>query len=375
MILKERISFIRKISLSLFIFSLLSLLGSLWLQNTLADFKFRKLNFDEKTDQSGIFKKRIVIGETADCSEKTNICYSSEDFGFFEASETLGKCFKNKFDATYKVENDILKDRKFLFLNNELKTNNEINKIKPKYRNKEIEILLKISDVEDENCIRNYKYYSFYKIFPFYFEFLYDLKKISTLGTSVSINPFINGETSISNIVKRFPINLVFKPLLFISVILMYLYWKNYNYLFKEILNSKNNKFVLFGIASAIFLFFHVLFLGMEIDNKIFKLLRKLVIVFFILSEIIAQFLLSIKLFKNKRNLRYYCNTYIINIKLLFVIVIATVSIFVIFILLMYDLSNKVDYILEWNYFAGLLFYYLLSALMWKKLTSNPSTS
>ena len=155
----------------------------------------------------------------------------------------------------------------------------------------------------------------------------------------------------------------------------MYLYWKNYNYLFKEILNSKNNKFVLFGIASAIFLFFHVLFLGMEIDNKIFKLLRKLVIVFFILSEIIAQFLLSIKLFKNKRNLRYYCNTYIINIKLLFVIVIATVSIFVIFILLMYDLSNKVDYILEWNYFAGLLFYYLLSALMWKKLTSNPSTS
>ena len=167
----------------------------------------------------------------------------------------------------------------------------------------------------------------------------------------------------------------VFKPLLFISVILMYLYWRSYNYLFFEILNSRKNKFVFFGIASAILLFFHVLFLGMEIDNKIFKLLRKLIIVFFILSEIIAQFLLSIQLFKNKKNLNNYCNSYIINIKLLFVIMITTISVLVLFILIIYDLPSKVDYILEWNYFAGLLFYYLLSALMWKKLTNNPTSA
>jgi len=208
-----------------------------------------------------------------------------------------------------------------------------------------------------------------YEIFPHYFEFLYNLKKISNLGSNEKINPFIYGESSISNIVKRFPINLVFKPFLFISVILMYLYWKNYSYLFIEILNSRNNKFVFFGIASALFLFLHILFLGMEIDNKIFKLLRKLVIAFFILSEIIAQFLLTIKLFKNKKNLSYYCNSYIINIKLLFIIAITTTSSIVIFILLIYDLSTRVDYILEWNYFAALLFYYLLSALMWKKRT------
>jgi hypothetical protein len=107
----------------------------------------------------------------------------------------------------------------------------------------------------------------------------------------------------------------------------------------------------------------------MEIDSKIFKLLRKLIIIFFILSEIAAQSLLSIKLFKNKKNLSYYCNSYIINIKLLFIIAIATISSIVIFILLIYDLSTRVDYILEWNYFAALLFYYLLSALMWKKRT------
>ena len=68
-----------------------------------------------------------------------------------------------------------------------------------------------------------------------------------------------------------------------------------------EILNSRNNKFVFFGKASALFLFLHIIFLGMEIDSKNFNLLRKLVIVF-ILSEIIAQFLLTIKLFKNKKS-------------------------------------------------------------------------
>ena len=113
----------------------------------------------------------------------------------------------------------------------------------------------------------------------------------------------------------------------------------------------------------------------MEIDNKIFKLLRKIIIVLFILSEIIAQFLLTINLYKNKENLKNYCNVFIINLKMFFVITIFSVSMFVIFILLIYDLSSKVDYILEWNYFAGLLFYYLLSALMWKKLTSNPASS
>ena len=147
----------------------------------------------------------------------------------------------------------------------------------------------------------------------------------------------------------------------------MYLYWNSYKHLFTEILESNNKKFFYFGIASAVFLFFHVLFLGMEIDNKVFKLIRKLVIIFFILSEILAQYFLSIQLFKNKEKLIQYCNSFIINIKLIFVIIIALVSFIVIAILLIYDLSSKVDYILEWNYFAGLLFFYFLSFLMWKK--------
>ena len=108
----------------------------------------------------------------------------------------------------------------------------------------------------------------------------------------------------------------------------------------------------------------------MEIDNKIFKLLRKLIIVFFILFEIIAQSLLSIQLYKNKKKLNQFCNLSIINIKLLFVIIIGLISVIVVILLLIFDLTSKVDYILEWNYFAALLFYYFLSFVMWKKKTS-----
>ena len=364
MVLNKRINFIRKISLSLFIFSLLSLIGSLWLQNTIAGFKFNKNFYDEKTNISGIFKKKI------NCSDNLEQCKSNIDFSFFEFSKKLGNCFDNEYKFYYIVDNEILENRYHLFIDiNSDDTILKTSKLKPQFINKDVEFVLKLTDKKNENCIRNYKYYKLYEVFPHYFEFLYDVKHNSHLGSNEKINPFIYGESSISNIVKRFPINLVFKPLLFISVILMYLYWKNYSYLFIEILNSRNNKFVFFGIASALFLFLHILFLGMETDSKIFKLLRKLVIVFFILSEIIAQFLLTIKLFKNKKNLSYYCNSYIINIKLLFIIAIATISSIVIFILLIYDLSTRVDYILEWNYFAALLFYYLLSALMWKKRT------
>ena len=108
----------------------------------------------------------------------------------------------------------------------------------------------------------------------------------------------------------------------------------------------------------------------MEIDNKNFKLLRKLIILLFILSEVIAQTLLSVKLFKYKQALSNFCNINVIYLKILFVIIVALISLLVIAILIIYNLSSKVDYILEWNYFAALLFYYFLSFLMWKKISN-----
>jgi hypothetical protein len=361
MVFSKRISFIRKISISLFFFSFFSLIGSLSLQNALVSFKFEKgLDNLILKDISG-----FVYKEKINCTKNIEVCRIDESLNILTYSNNLGGCLSKLHEISYKIDNQLLSKRDYIFVENNLKK-----EIKPEYLDKDLEIIIRVLDKNEESCIKNYKSYSLYKIFPYYHELLYFINKDpkTELGAGKKINPFFNGETSISNIVKRYPINYVFKSLLFVSVIFMYLYWKNYMYLFREILGSKKEIFVFFGIASALFLFLHVLFLGMEIDNKMFKLLRKLIIVLFILSEIIAQTLLSIKLFKNKLKLNNFCNLHIINIKLIFVIIIALISTIVISMLLIFNLSSKVDYILEWNYFAGLLFYYLLSFLMWKKI-------
>lgn len=361
MILLNRISFIKKTSLFLFIFSFLSLILSLWLQNTIVNFKYKKGISDEKLNTSKFFTAKI------NCSKENNEECQKDFLGLITYPKKLGNCYIYNYKRIFIVNNKKIERQKYLYRDDSFNQKKKLY-LKPEFVGKDIELQVTALNINDE-CIKNSKSYTFYKIFPFYYEFIYKLKNHpkTKLGASEVINPFLYGETSISNIAKRFPINYIFKSFLFISVIFMYLYWINYRRLFIEILNS-NYKFINFGIASAIFLFFHVLLLGIEFDNKILKLIRKLIIASFILSEIIAQFYLSITLFKNKKDLNSFCNTNIINIKLFFVAIISIISFIVIAILLIYDLSNKVDYILEWNYFAGLLFYYLLSFLMWKKI-------
>ena len=118
---------------------------------------------------------------------------------------------------------------------------------------------------------------------------------------------------------------------------------------------------------SAIFLFLHVFFLGSVFESKILNQLRRSYIVFFIIFEILAQVFL-IKEILNKRNqLLQYLNNIIVTFKFIFVTMVCLSTLIILVILLVYDLSSKVDYILEWNYFTVLLFYYLLSFLMWKK--------
>ena len=106
---------------------------------------------------------------------------------------------------------------------------------------------------------------------PFIFEkifFFYYSSKIS-LGT-MSVNPILYGETSISNIVKRYPIKNIFKPLIYLSIIFMVSYWFYYNVIFNQILTKKKiNLFFIFGILSSVFLLLHVIFLGWIFENEI----------------------------------------------------------------------------------------------------------
>ena len=147
----------------------------------------------------------------------------------------------------------------------------------------------------------------------------------------------------------------------------MLYYWYIYNKVFKSILNKKVNVFYFLGIGSAICLFFHVYFLGTSIDNEVLKNFRKIVLALFILFEILAQTLLAIKIYYNKETFLKYAHKSIIWAKIIFVTIIVLITIIIVILLANFDFPKNIDYFLEWNYFIFLLFFYLLSSLLWKK--------
>ena len=285
MSVKENISRLKYTSLCLFLIATLAITGSLIFNNFLISFTFKPV------DQRLSLLKEIP-GDYVEilCEEGNNYC---EEPKLFETltlvNNTLDSCFE------YDVEGGFIVNGKKEY---GLIHNNDTWLVKKKSEtSKNFKIFLEVSEKKYgtlknrlNECIKDSKHYLIYKIIPSFYELIYKIKfenKI-ILATNETVNPFLYGETSISNLVKRFPINYLFKSLLFLSAFLMILYWRYYNNFFNNVLSSNKNKFFIFGICSAVFLFFHVLFLGMEYENELFQKLRRLIIVLFIFSELCA---------------------------------------------------------------------------------------
>ena len=109
-----------------------------------------------------------------------------------------------------------------------------------------------------KNCIKNSILYKFYELIPAAGDIFANTKRKTVLGISEPVFPFIDGKTSISNIVRRYPFSLIFKPLMFITSIIMIFYWANYYSLLKKILpfRKRTNYFTLFGIFVSNISFF-----------------------------------------------------------------------------------------------------------------------
>ena len=185
-------------------------------------------------------------------------------------------------------------------------------------------------------------------------------------GIAKSVNPFIKGETSISNIVKRYPFNYIFKPLMYITSILMCIYWINYYIFFKKNNFHENNKFLIFGIMSSVFLFLHVFFLGTNYEIPNFQKVRKVIIASFIFSEILAEFFLASKIYRLRFDLFKKMRQKIILIKMIFIYTLVAMTAISLGYMIIFDPTPVFNNILEWNYFCFLLFFYFLSSIIWK---------
>jgi hypothetical protein len=190
---------------------------------------------------------------------------------------------------------------------------------------------------------------------------------VDQIGRSGFSIPYIDGSLSISRASRTFPQYLVFKPSMILTAILLFYYWNNNNSLINN-LNSTNinYKFKIFGIFSAIFLAIHSILLGVKFDIQIYKLLRRIVLLAFIIFEIIAQGILVYHFYKLKKKLKKLINKRILIFKIMLVFILSVVAVLSLPILLAQD-NTHFKHALEWNYFVGVIIFYLLSRFFWKK--------
>ena len=143
---------------------------------------------------------------------------------------------------------------------------------------------------------------------------LFTVDQIGRSGFSI---PYLDGSLSISRASRTFPQYLIFKPAMIITAILLYFYWINNNNLINKYKYTNiNYKFKIFGILSAIFLAIHSIFLGIKFDIQIYKLLRRVVLLLFIIFEIVAQGILVFNFFKIKDKISNLINKKILFLKL-----------------------------------------------------------
>jgi hypothetical protein len=192
---------------------------------------------------------------------------------------------------------------------------------------------------------------------------------VDQIGRSGFSIPYFDGSLSISRASRTFPQYLIFKPAMILTAILLYYYWVNNNKLINS-LNSTdiNHKFKTFGIMSAIFLVIHSILLGVEFDIKVFKLLRRVVLLTFIVFEIIAQGILVYNFFKIKKKLDRFINKKFLFFKIVLVSILSIVAILSLPILIDKD-NTHFKHALEWNYFVGVILFYLFSRFFWKRTT------
>jgi hypothetical protein len=189
--------------------------------------------------------------------------------------------------------------------------------------------------------------------------------------------PYLDGGASISRTARPFPTWLIFKPAMFLTSYLLIRYWLyNKNIILKFDENNKNVKKILFfGIASAVALIIHSIFLGIKFDNDFYKLFRRVIMLLFVTFEIVAQAYLVAILYSIKNKLFSFINIKILKLKLILVVTLVIVAIISIPIIslpgdefLGFNLKFF-KHALEWDYFLGVISFYLLTYFMWKKVS------
>jgi len=182
--------------------------------------------------------------------------------------------------------------------------------------------------------------------------------------------PYFDGGASISRVVRPYPSWLIFKPAMFLTSFFLIKYW----YYSKDVIVFFNKdhkylkKIIFFGVGSAIALTIHAIFLGIKFDNDLYKLFRRVIILVFIVFEITAQAYFVTILYSFKSKIDKHINQKILKIKLILISTLIVLAIICVPIISWPgDKFKFLKHLLEWDYFLGVITFYLLTYFMWKK--------
>ena len=180
--------------------------------------------------------------------------------------------------------------------------------------------------------------------------------------------PYFDGGASISRTARNFPTYLVFKPAMIFTSYLLIRYWITTKKIIKNIDEEQKNLnfFLVFGILSAVFLTLHSIFLGIKFDNEFYKLFRRIVILSFIIFELVAQIILVYFLYKIREKISDLINYNILKIKIALVIIL-TITVLISLPIVTSSGNSHIKHALEWDFFLGIILFYFLTFLMWKK--------
>ena len=96
--------------------------------------------------------------------------------------------------------------------------------------------------------------------------------------------------------------------------------------------------------------------------------MRRVVLLLFIIFEIIAQGMLVYHFFKLKEKIADLINKKILILKAILVSILASVAVLSLPILLNKG-NTHFKHALEWNYFVGVILFYLFTKFFWRRTT------
>ena len=180
--------------------------------------------------------------------------------------------------------------------------------------------------------------------------------------TGVQTIPFIDGKVSVSLIGRQEYSIGIFKPAFFSYALISVIFYFKISKFFS--INGIQNKFKIYGIMANFFLCIYIIVLGQR-DSSFYEILRRLMIIFYIVNIYInhVYLIILLRLLHFKKMMR-------VNIVYLpiFYLIIGLMTILIIiglpWVNPLFKYPDQLKNIVEWNYFLLTIVFYIPLSLM-----------